>query len=57
MNPVAILDSEIVAKVQTRERRVLEHQIKNLLLELASIDTIVFQGERDQALIVNDSME
>ena len=57
MDPVAILDSEIVAKVQTRERRVLEHQIKNLLLELASIDTIVFQGERDQALIVNDSME
>lgn len=57
MNPVAILDSEIVAKVQTRERRVLEHQVKNLLLELASIDTIVFQGERDQALIVNDSME
>lgn len=57
MNPVAILDSEIVAQVQTRERWVLEHQIKNLLLELASIDTIVFQGERDQALIVNDSME
>ena len=57
MNPVAILDSEIVAQVQTCERRVLEHQVKNLLLELASIDTIVFQGERDQALIVNDSME
>ena len=57
MNPVAIFDSEIVTQVQTRERWVLEHQIKNLLLELASIDTIVFQRKRDQALIVNDSME
>lgn len=57
MNPVAILDSEIVAQVQTCERWVLEYQVKNLLLELASIDTIVFQGERDQALIVNDSMK
>ena len=57
VNPVAVLDGEIVAKVQTCERWVLEYKVKDLLLELASINTIVFQGERDQTFIINDPME
>ena len=35
----------------------LEDQVKYLLLELAAIDAVVFQSQRNQALIVYHAME
>ena len=35
----------------------LEDKIEDLLLELAPIDTIVFQSESDQTFVIDDAME
>ena len=57
MNSVSIFDRKCVAEIQTGQRRMLEYQVKDLLLKLAAIDTIVLDRDGDEALVVNNSIE
>lgn len=35
----------------------LEDKIENLLLELTTIDAVIFQSQSNQALVINDTVE
>ena len=57
MNTIAVLDGQEIAEIQTCQSRVLENDIENLLLELATIDAVILQCQSDQTLIVYNAME
>ena len=42
MDTVPVLYSLRVSQIQTYERLVLEHQVKDLLLEFAAVGTVIF---------------
>ena len=57
MNPVSIFDGQRISQIQTCQRWMLKNKIEQLLLEFSSINAIVFDGDSNQALVVNDSVE
>lgn len=44
MNAITILYSHSVAQIQTGQRRMLEHEVENLLLEFSAVDAVVLQS-------------
>lgn len=57
MDTVPILDGLRVSQIQTCERLVLKHQVKDLLLEFAPINAVILYWECDKTLVIDDPFE
>ena len=57
MNPISVFDSQRISQIQTCQRWMLKNNIEQLLLEFSTINAIVFDGDSNQTLVVNDSVE